>query len=239
MNDLTELEDILAHRFADRGLLEQALRHPSYSAEQPKEGANNQRMEFLGDAVLQLALSSFLFNGFPELDEGVLTRLRTTVVRTEALAAYAASIGLGDYMRLGRGEERHGGRERESNLADCFEAVLAALYLDGGLAAAEAPCRQLTDFVIRDNPDELLARENPKGALQEFVALRKDPPPEYVVEGVTGPEHDPRFQVLVRVGDRVLGRAISGSRKDAEKACAQAALQHLGLIHESPGPTGE
>lgn len=230
MSALHELETILGHDFANPALLAQALRHPSYTAEHPEDGEDNQRMEFLGDAVLQLWLSSFLFEAFPRLDEGVLTRLRATVVRTAALADFAEEMGLGAFLRLGRGEERDGGRERPSNLADAFEAVLAALYLDGGPGAAEGVCRRLMDFVIQGAPEKLLAIENPKGALQEFVALEKVPPPEYVVEMVDGPEHEPRFQVSVQVDGDVIGRAVAGSRKDAEKACAVAALRHLGVL---------
>lgn len=230
MTEPHPLEDILEHRFANPALLRQALRHPSYVAEHHNEAPHNQRMEFLGDAVLQLSLSVFLYRDFPDLNEGILTRLRTTVVRTEALADFGAEIGLGEHLLLGKGEEQNGGRERASNLADGFEAVLAALYLDGGTSAADPVCRRLMDFVIRDEPDKLLAGENPKGALQEFVALQKEPPPHYTVETVEGPEHAPRFEVSVQVGDRIVGRAVSGSRKEAEQECAKEALRHFGVL---------
>lgn len=230
MTESHPLEDILEHHFANPALLRQALRHPSYVAEHPDEAPHNQRMEFLGDAVLQLSLSVLLYQAFPNLDEGVLTRLRTTVVRTEALADFGAEVEIGKHLLLGRGEEKSGGRERASNLADGFEAVLAALYLDGGTAAADPVCRRLMDFVIRDEPERLLAGENPKGALQEFVASHKETPPCYTVETVNGPEHAPRFEVSVKVGDRIVARAVSGSRKDGEQECAREALRHFGVL---------
>ncbi len=233
MTESHPLEDILKHRFAQPKLLQQALRHPSFVAEHPEEAPHNQRMEFLGDAVLQLSLSLLLYKAFPHLDEGILTRLRTTVVRTEALADFGAEIGLGDHLLLGKGEEQNGGRQRASNLADGFEAVLAALYLDGGETAADPVCRRLMDFVIQDEPETLLIDENPKGALQEFIALRKEPPPRYTVEAVDGPKHAPRFEMSVRVGGEIVGRAISGSRKDAEQECAKEALRHFGVL-QSP-----
>lgn len=230
MTEPHPLEDILKHRFANPRLLRQALRHPSFVAELPEEAPHNQRMEFLGDAVLQLSLSLLLYKAFPHLDEGILTRLRTTVVRTEALADFGAGIGLGEHLLLGKGEEQNGGRERASNLADGFEAVLAALYLDGGAAAADPVCRRLMNFVIQDEPETLLADENPKGALQEFVALQKEPPPQYIVEAVKGPEHVPRFEMSVQVGGEIVGRAVSGSRKEAEQECAKEALRHFGVL---------
>ena len=228
---MNELERILEHEFAEPGLMQQALRHPSYVAEHAREGDDNQRMEFLGDAVLQLGLSAILYERFPDLDEGPLTRLRTIAVRTEALAEFAIELDLGRFLLLGRGEEKNGGRGRASNLADAFEAILAALYLDGGESAAFPLCERLAESVVRGHPEQLLAMENPKGALQEWVAAREQDPPDYEVESVTGPEHDPRFQVAVRLEGTVAGRAVACSRKEAEKA---AAAQALKLVAEAP-----
>lgn len=226
MTKLEQLETILGHRFTDKTLLRQALRHPSYVAERPEEGADNQRLEFLGDAVLQLMLSEQLFNRFPDLQEGKLTKLRTALVRDHALAEFAKTIGLMPFLLLGHGDERNGGRERTSTLADTLEAVLAALYLDGGADAVNPLCRRLATALMHD-PEKTLAEENPKGALQEFLADRDTAPPLYEVQSMSGPEHKPNFTVVLRVEEEIIARACASNRKEAEKRAARKGLDAL------------
>jgi len=234
--DLHQLGETIGHQFASPGLLVRAVTHPSYVAEQDSATAHNQRLEFLGDAVLQLALSEILFCRFPDMEEGPLTKLRSALAKASALAEIADGIDLGRYLLLGRGEEQHGGRSRESNLADAMEAVLAALYLDGGLAPVSALCQRVFEPFL-DDPDLLLATENPKGALQELTHQRYQLSPVYTVEDVTGPDHLPEFVVRVEVSGHIVETARAGSRKTAEKEAARKAL--TALQSEAYSPSSE
>lgn len=222
---LHELEAKLGYSFKDIDLLRRALTHPSYAAEQ-KGLRHNQRLEFLGDAVLQLAVTRRLFLENPDADEGYLSRLRAALTREEALAEVADRLDLGDYLRLGRGEKKTGGDERVSNRADCVEAILGAVYLDGGYDESLAVVERLTGFLV-ERGCELLDDSNPKGALQEFTQEAFHLRPEYKVVGVDGPEHEPQFTVTVAVGERVCGTAVAGSRRKAECEAARAALHRL------------
>ncbi|NOY82867.1 MAG: ribonuclease III [Kiritimatiellaeota bacterium] len=219
-------ESTLKYRFQHPEILEIALTHPSFAAEQKHPPPDNQRLEFLGDAVLELALSDLLFDRFPESPEGTLTVLRSVMCNKDALAGLARLIGLGAVLRLGKGETASGGRDRPSILADAFEAVLGAVHRDGGYEHARDCCiRLVQDFM--PEPRELLAHANPKGALQELTQTRGGPPPTYRLLSVRGPEHLPEFEVEVAVGDRVLARAVAGSRRNAEKEAARKALETL------------
>jgi ribonuclease-3 len=222
---LHELEDKIGYVFQDIDLLRRALTHPSYAAEK-KVDRHNQRLEFLGDAVLQLGLTRRLFLDHPDADEGVLSRLRAAVAREEALAEVAGSLDLGKYIRLGRGEKLTGGHERSSTLADCVEAIFGAVYLDGGYEAGLRVVGRLTDFLV-ERGEELLAESNPKGRLQELTQQRMQLRPVYEVVDIDGPEHEPQFTVTVSVGDEVQGRAIAGSRRKAEIEAARQALKAL------------
>jgi len=223
---LRELERKLGWSFDELRLLGQALTHPSYAAEQKDTTLNNQRMEFLGDAVLQLAISDFVYAAHPDLQEGELSKIRSALTNESALVQMARNIDLGPHLRLGRGEERSGGRDRASNLADTMEAVIAALYLDGGFEAAAQFIRGHTEDPI-NSPHELLKDENPKGALQEFTQEHHQTPPTYETVRVTGPDHQPEFEVRVCLGDDELAAARAGSRKKAEQEAAREALQVL------------
>ncbi len=229
---LAHVEERLGRPFRDRSLLKQAMTHPSYSAEQNFPPPDNQRLEFLGDAVLGFATTRFLFERFPELDEGRLTKIRSALTRDQALVEYARQLELGNGLLLGRGEEQDGGRERPSNLEDAFEALLGALFLDSGLEAAEALCQRLVGANL-DDPQGLLASENPKGSLQEYTQGTFHLTPTYEVLQVNGPEHCPEFAVRVLLGERELARTVGASRREAERTAATQALLTLREEEES------
>ncbi len=223
--DLKGLEQELGHAFGQPERLLEALTHPSYAAERPNAGADNQRLEFLGDAVLQLVMTTWLYRRHPDLDEGRLTQRRSTLTNEEALARMARSLKLGGWLRLGKGEAAGGGAERASTLADALEAVVGALYLDGGLPAAET-------FLLRmlaalPDPETLMEEENPKGRLQELTQDKFGVAPAYEVLDVTGPDHQPEFEVRVTLKGEPLATARAGSRRLAEKAAARLALEKM------------
>jgi len=231
--DLDTVQQALGYRFTQPDLLEQALTHPSWLAENEGAAADNQRLEFLGDAVLQLAATVVLFGAFPSHDEGALTKVRSALTKERTLADHALVLGLGDCLRLGKGEKRCGGASRPSNLADALEATLGALYLDGGFAAAEAVVRRMVEPVLAD-VEALLALENPKGSLQEFTQEHFHGVPRYETVGLSGPDHEPRFEVAVIFRGEELARAVAGSRRAAECQAAEAALRVLmGRAHAS------
>jgi len=223
---VASVQDTLGYDFRDLGLLQTALTHPSYSVEQAQPIEDNQRLEFLGDAVLQLVMTDVLFHRFVSLREGELTKIRSALTKESSLARFAQGLGLGAGLRLGKGEARAGGAQRASNLADAFEAVLGAIYLDGGFEPARALCAQLAAAPLADH-DRLLAGENPKGALQELVHVRAQTVPVYEVTAVSGPEHLPEFSVRVVVDGEEVATATAGSRKAAEQQAARLALREL------------
>ena len=226
MSSLAELQNRLGHSFRDESLLRVALTHPSVTHEANPATAHNQRLEFLGDAVLGLVLSRALYEKFPTADEGALTKSRAKLVNAGSLAAHGRELGLGAHLILSRGEENTGGRERASALADAFEAVLGAIFLDGGFEAAR-------EFVRRDFAAEVEALteagevENPKGELQEQLQARSPHAPEYEFLSATGPDHDPRFECAVHHAGVELARGTGKSKKTAESAAALAALAKL------------
>jgi ribonuclease-3 len=220
---LAIVEERLGQVFRNRSLLKQAMTHPSYSAEQNFPPPDNQRLEFLGDAVLGFATTRFLFERFPELDEGRLTKVRSALTRDQALVEYAKVLSIGPALLLGRGEEQDGGRERPSNLEDAFEALLGALYLDSGMEAVEKVCRSLVGDGL-DDLQGLLATENPKGSLQEYTQGTFHLTPTYEILEVNGPEHCPEFAVRVLLDERELARTVGASRREAERAAATQAL---------------
>ena len=204
-----------------------ALTHRSWCAENAGE-ASNERLEFLGDAVLGLVVTDHIFTAHPEMPEGSLAKLRAAVVSEPTLAAVAAELGVGDALRLGKGEDASGGREKASILSDAMEAVIGAVYVDGGLAAA----RRLVLALLSDRIEGVVAGPGgPGGAdhktqLQELVARRFETAPSYDVVD-DGPDHEKRFFATVRVGDGVVGRGEGRSKKLAAQAAAGAALAHL------------
>jgi ribonuclease III len=231
--DLSDLQARLGHSFHDAKLLELALTHPSIAHEQGAPVQHNQRLEFLGDAVLQLVLTDDLYERFPAFGEGPLTKARAKLVNRRALAEKAKALRLGEHLIVSRGEESHGGRERPSALADAYEAVLGAIYLDGGFTAA----RQFVARQFRDAFDGLAdipILENPKGELQEFLQARSSEAPRYHVASATGPDHDRVFECTVHHEGRELARGSGKSKKDAESEAARAALTVLRATPPEP-----
>ena len=216
----------LGYQFRDDGLLRLALTHPSVAHETGAPSPHNQRLEFLGDAVLQLVLTRELYEKFPEFDEGPLTKARAKLVNRRTLAEHARALDLGAHLVLSRGEETNGGRERASTLADAFEALLGAIFLDGGFTAAR-------EFILREfsaafgKLSVLPVLENPKGELQEFLQARSPEAPEYRVVSATGPDHDRMFECTVHHGGVELARGRGKSKKAAESSAALAALKAL------------
>lgn len=227
--DLSEFEERLGHRFADPQLLERALTHRS-RANEDASGAtiDNESLEFLGDAVLGFVMADLLFRDFPQLDEGQKSKIKASLVSTATLGDLARELGLGQYLALGRGEEKTGGRNKQALLADGYEAVIAALYLDGGIDVARA-------FIVREFGERLEDVRSPefwgrdyKSALQEVVQGRDLPLPEYSVAAESGPDHRKIFHVEVRVQGEVMGTARGASKKAAEQEAARQALEQLG-----------
>jgi ribonuclease-3 len=226
MSALAELQIRLGHSFRDENLLRLALTHPSVAHEANTALTHNQRLEFLGDSVLGLVLSRELFEKFPTADEGALTKSRAKLVNAGSLAARARELGLGAHLILSRGEENTGGRERASALADAFEALLGAIFLDGGFEAARA-------FVLREFATDFTALaegtdfQNPKGELQELLQSRSPRAPEYEFISASGPDHDRVFECAVRHDGVELARGTGKSKKNAESAAALEALKKL------------
>lgn len=226
MSGVEVLQQRLGYQFRDDGLLYLALTHPSVAHENAKDLEHNQRLEFLGDAVLQLVLTHELYEKFPAFDEGPLTKARAKLVNRRTLAEHARALGIGAHLILSRGEEMHGGRERPSALADTFEALLGAIFLDGGFDAARG-------FILREFsaafgkltvPPTI---ENPKGELQELLQAHSPESPQYYLVSTTGPDHDRVFECVVEHGGVELARGSGKSKKAAESNAALAALKKL------------
>ncbi len=225
-SDYTDLQHRLGYAFHDPGFLRLALTHPSVAHEQGTPVQTNQRLEFLGDAVLQLALTGELYEKFPTFGEGPLTKARAKLVNRRSLAERARQLGLGNYLIVSRGEEISGGRERPSALADTFEALLGAIFLDGGFEVAR-------DFILRQflgafgELSVIPILENPKGELQEFLQSFSSEAPRYHVISASGPDHDRVFECTVHHAGAELARGRGKSKKTAESEAAAAALQKL------------
>jgi ribonuclease-3 len=218
---LVAVQERLRHRFADPRLLERALTHRSFSSE------HNERLEFLGDSVLNLAVSALLYERLTGLPEGDLTKVRATLVKQEPLHRLALGLGVPDALRLGEGEVRTGGRSRPSILADALEALIGAVYLDGGYAAAEALVRRLFDKV-EINPTMAASAKDPKTELQEWLQGRKMKLPVYRVAATLGAAHKQTFDVECEVPEfGAVERGIGASRRAAEQAAAAAMLLTL------------
>lgn len=216
----------LGYTFRDWELLKLALTHPSVAHEQGTPMQTNQRLEFLGDAVLQLVLTRDLYEKFPAFDEGPLTKARAKLVNRQTLAEHGLALNLGAYLLLSRGEETHGGRERPSALADAYEALVGAIFLDGGFEIAR-------EFILREFSGDLggltviPTMENPKGELQEMLQAVSSEAPQYNVVSASGPDHDRIFECTVAHGGVELARGRGKSKKAAESEAALAALTKL------------
>ncbi|MEA4955107.1 MAG: ribonuclease III [Pseudoflavonifractor sp.] len=218
------LEAKLGYSFHDRTLLENALTHSSFANENRGSLGSNERLEFLGDSVLGMVTADFLYKEHPDLPEGDLTRTRAALVCEESLVEVADLLDLGAYLKLGRGEEAGGGRERPSIRADAVEAVLAAVYLDGGLAEA----RKIVQRFILDKESEKSASRDYKTALQELVQRESGRVLTYRLVGESGPDHAKTFSVEVDLNGKAVGAGNGHSKKEAEQMAAKAAITHLG-----------
>ena len=226
MPDYDELQKRLGYSFRGTGQLKLALTHPSVAHEKGLPMQTNQRLEFLGDAVLQLVLTRELYEKFPTFGEGPLTKARAKLVNRRSLAERARELGLGAHLILSRGEELSGGRERQSALADTFEALLGAIFLDGGFEAArEFILSQFTASL--DDLSIIPTLDNPKGELQELLQSFSSEAPRYHVASATGPDHDRVFECTVHHAGAELARGQGKSKKAAESEAALAALQKL------------
>jgi len=224
---MLDLQDRLGRRFRDESLLRLALTHPSIAHEQDISTPHNQRLEFLGDAILGAVLSQLLYEKFSEADEGLLTKTRAKLVNAVSLAAHSRILDLGTHLILSRGEENTGGRARPSILADAFEALLGAIYLDGGFEAAREFILHefATDFAELALPEGI---DNPKGELQELLQARSIDPPVYHLISAEGPDHDRNFVCSVLHEGVELARGSGKSKKSAESEAAAAAIKKLG-----------
>lgn len=222
--DLDQFQSHNGLAFRDVALLAQALTHRSYLNEHPKGGPDNERLEFLGDAILAFVSAEMLFDRFPKMTEGEMTRLRAALVRADALALLAQNCKLGEALRMARGEEATGGRGRVNVLSDAFEAVLGALYIDQGLGAVRAfllpRLATLLEQVMRDSLDK-----DARSYLQELAQEAYGITPVYVVVEERGPEHEKLFTVEARMGERILARGEGRSKQAAAQAAARAALE--------------
>jgi ribonuclease-3 len=242
-----QLEDRLGYHFSNSGLLDRALTHSSARVElrartgetsanpgadklpQDPDGKprDNEQLEFLGDAVLDLVASEYLLATFPEWTEGQLSKSRARLVNAPSLSQAAQRLRLGEHLRLGRGEEKTGGRQKPALLADAFEAVIAAIYLDGGLEAARQVLpRVLFEQALQEGGDRI-SESDRKSALQEFLQARGQLPAEYRVAGESGPDHQKRFEVEVWVNGAYMASGKGTTKKEAEQCAARSALERL------------
>ena len=222
---IKELENAIGYRFHNINLLQNALAHSSYANERWHNSLlSNERLEFLGDSILGMTVAEYLYRNFPDRPEGDLTRMRADMVCEKALAKVAARIELGKHLMLGNGEEQGGGRKRDSILADAVESVIAACFLDGGMEAA----RQFIDrFVLVEVPVKKLHNADYKTALQELVQQKKNQVLSYVLIGESGPDHDKRFDVEVKLNGVKVGTGSGSSKKRAEQDAARCALEKM------------
>lgn len=222
---MEQLQNNLGYHFKNPALLARALTHSSYANERHVDTGDNERLEFLGDSVLGFITAEYLFANHRDFPEGELTKLRAYAVCEKSLFSYAEEIGLGHHLKLGKGEERTGGRTRPSVLSDAFEAVIAAIYLDGGMDEAKK-------FVLRFVVPYVEAKptfKDYKTMLQEVVQKNQGETLEYVLVSETGPDHDKCFTVEVHLNSNVIGRGVGGSKKKAEQNAAKEALELMGI----------
>ncbi|MBR3593799.1 MAG: ribonuclease III [Clostridia bacterium] len=224
---MRELENKIGYSFKDKSLLRLALTHSSYANENGNPAHCNERLEFLGDSVLSIIVSEYIFAKFKNSLEGDLTKLRASLVCEKSLCEFSKELGIGDHILLGRGEEQNGGRQRPSILADAFEAVLAAIYLDAGMEQAK-------QHVLRFITEELKHRDNEvfkdyKTTLQEVIQRNREEQLTYVLTDESGPDHNKSFTVEVRLNSNVIGVGTGRSKKQAEQSAAKQALALMGI----------
>jgi len=212
--------------FSNLSLLTRALTHRSYVNENPNSPEDNERLEFLGDAVLDFIVGAWVYNRFPEMPEGDLTKMRSAIVRNDQLAVFARHLKLGNALRLGRGEFNTGGSRRDGLLGSTFEAVIGAIYLDAGLGAVEA----FVSPLLENARESVLTKiHDPKSQLQEWAQAQKMSAPHYRTVSMTGPDHAKEFEVEVVIGERVVGSGHGTSKHTAQHAAASDAIKQLGI----------
>ena len=220
------LQENLEYTFRNISLLENALTHSSFANEARNGTKSNERLEFLGDSVLSIIVSDYIFKEFKNIPEGDLTKLRASLVCEKSLCRFSRELNLGEYLKLGKGEDKGGGRERDSILADAFEAVLAAIYLDSGMDAARTfVLRFVTSELVETNDDVF---KDYKTALQEIIQRNPEESVNYILTGESGPDHDKVFEVEVRLNSNIIGRGTGKSKKRAEQIAAMQALRLMG-----------
>jgi ribonuclease-3 len=225
-DEFEALQEATGYRFRDRGILEHALTHRSRANEDVTGGViDNESLEFLGDAVLGFVVAELLFRRYPDRDEGEKSKMKAALVSTHALGRQAARLGLGEHLLLGRGEEKSGGRRKRALLADGYEALIAAIYLDGGVEAVRGFIVREFEPLLDDVAGAVTIGDDHKSALQETLQGRGEPLPEYVVTAEEGPAHRRLFKVEVRVRGEVLAEAEGRTKKDAEREAARRALE--------------
>lgn len=220
------LEQKLGYKFNNINLLKNALTHSSYANEVRNGFSSNERLEFLGDSVLSIVVSDYIYKHYPNMPEGELTKLRASLVCEKSLCTFSRELELSSYLMLGKGEDKGGGRERDSILADAFEAVLAAIYLDGGMEPAR---RHVMNFVLRElkhTDDEVF--KDYKTALQEIIQRNPEESVTYILTDESGPDHDKSFTVEVRLNSNVIGKGTGKNKKRAEQMAAKEALMLMG-----------
>jgi len=215
------IEEVIGYRFKDQAILHEALTHKSFASEH-RHARYNERLEFLGDSVLGLITAHFVYRCDPDCVEGRLSKLKSRLVSRTCLSEWAREIEIGNYLNLGQGEAATGGRQRDSNLANSMEAVIGAIYLDGGFAEAEKFVVGWLEHqpLIEDGADH-------KSALQEMLQKKHKTPPTYDIAQTVGPEHDKTFTVIVSLGGKTLGKGKGKNKKEAEQAAANDAMERL------------
>lgn len=224
--DIQTLEQKIEYTFTNKALLMEALTHSSYSNEGKAEN-NNERMEFLGDAVLGIVSAQYLFERFPDLPEGKLSKMRSSLVCTSSLSNFARELELGSYLLLGKGEQNSGGADRDSILENAFEALIAAIYLDGGMKPAK---KHILRFLARDVEEHQVIFRDFKTTLQEVIQQNKDETLNYVITGESGPDHNKVFEAEVHLNSNVVGKGCGKTKKGAEQEAAKKALELMGII---------
>lgn len=224
--DFSAFEEKIKYQFKDKSLLVEALTHSSYANEIRNGLKCNERMEFLGDAVLSIVTAELLYSKFPDMPEGELSKLRSSLVCTAELSQFAKDISLGEYLLLGKGEQNTGGSERPSILENAFEALIAAVYLDGGMECAKAHIFRFLNAALENHQINF---KDYKTQLQEIIQQNPDETLNYVIVGESGPDHDKRFDVEVHLNSNVIGRGTGKSKKQAEQEAAKEALLLMGI----------
>ncbi len=224
---MDRLEKNIGYTFKNKALLKNALAHSSYANEKKGSVTSNERLEFLGDSVLSIIVSDYIYSKFSNLPEGQLTRLRASLVCEKTLCSFSKRLGVGEHILLGKGERANGGNERPSILADAFEAILAAIYLDGGMEPAKQHVLRFVKEELRHLESEKF--KDYKTELQEIIQRNPEEQLSYVLTGESGPDHDKCFTVEVHLNSNVIGVGTGHSKKNAEQAAARQALELMGI----------